>query len=441
MKRGKMSRSFVYTPEHWESEVKRYLFARLDSLWKNLPGNENEILDFLQALTLSPNDIEWLALLYHISRTEGAQQFLVEEAPGKLSSLTRARESRLLRDRKPRGRILWERTIIERRWRRDNQVFVLDCPSKTPNTPENMLLKLYVEEVFNKARSYRGRETEDIRLLSEILVSCEEMLSSTYLKNITTTTEATARMIAQTSRNRRKLYARLHELWVEYEKAILQRDLKAIKEMLAVGWLAPLLKRNTDYLFELFVLVSVINSVEEFVFSRSALTKKSRFGLVRRDGSRLVAIIEGDNWVGEVSFNRSPENLFDVGVTGSLYKTLLNLYNGLSGTSRRPDVAVRIKVRENSKEIRLIVEVKNTEPESSYSSDSLYKAIGYLKDFESIWKMNDQKPKIVLTFPYGISPQYVNAEDWLNQDIAIISGDISTWFLRILNKITVNILR
>lgn len=430
-----MRGSFEYTPEHWESEIKRYFFARLDSLWKDLPGNENEILDFLQALTLSSDDIEWLALLYHLQRTEGAQQFLVEELPEKLSSLTRDRESRQLRDRKPRGRILWERTTIERKYRRNHQLFVLDYPSKTPNTPENMLIKLYIEEVAKKARLYRGRATNDVKLLSEVLASCEEMLFSTYIKDVTTTAEATARMLARASRNRRKIYARLYELWVEYERVVLQRDLEALKQMLAIGWLAPLVGKNTDQLFELFVLVSVINSVEEFVFSRSSLTKKSSYGLVRRDGSRLVAVIEGDNWIGEVGFNRSPENVFDADEAGSIYRTLINLYKGLSGTSRRPDVAVRIKCRGNSDEIRLIIEAKNTDPESNYGSDSVYKALGYLKDFQSIWQRTDHKPKIVLAFPYGIFPQDAMNEEWLNQDIAIISGDISTWFLKILDRL------
>lgn len=431
-----MRGSFPYSPQHWESEVKRYLFARIDSLWKDLPENENQILEFLQALTLSSDDLEWLALFYHLLRAEGAKQFLIEELPEQLSSLSRSRESRKLRDIKPRGRILWEKTIVERKCRRNYNSFVLDCPAKTPNTPENMLLKLYIKEVAKKAKLFRGRTTtEDERLFFEVLVTCEEMLLSTYMKDVTNATEATARMLTRASRERRRIYARLHELWVEYEKTVINRDLEALKQMLAVGWLAPLVDKDTDQLFELFVLISVINSVEEFVFSNSSVTKKSSFGLVRRDGSRLVAVIEGDDLIGEVGYNRSPENLFDVNEGGSLYRTILNIYNGLSGASRRPDISVKIKYRGGSSDIRLIVEVKNTDPLSSYGSDSIYKSLGYLKDFESIWQKSDQKPKIVLAFPYGTFPQDINKEDWLNQDIAIISGDISSWFFRILNDI------
>ena len=50
------------------------------------------------------------------------------------------------------------------------------------------------------------------------------------------------------------------------------------------------------------------------------------------------------------------------------------------------------------------VEVKKT-ADSSYISDSVYKALGYLSDFRTIWAGIPSNPKIVVLFPEAIAPK------------------------------------
>jgi hypothetical protein len=416
---------------YWESEVKKFLYARLDSIWEETPGNAQAIGTFLESLGCDEQELEWLALLHHLLRAMGAKEFLLDELPSMLPLLSRQRETQRVVDKKPRGRILWGDTFVYRLSRCSPQDFVVQYPSRTPDTPENRLLKHYVRTIADKAKSTMGA-SRGTALVSEILSSCEEMLSSRYLSDIEDIGEVTSLMLQRTARDRRIIYAQLYDLWTEYDKAVLNRDIDVIKDLLSKGWLSP---QDEDSLFELYVLISVINALEDFVEKRATLDS-IKFGLVRPGKTRTVAVINGASVVANVGFDESPMHIFvdfKTNAERSIYKQMVDIYGDLRGAMRRPDVTVGINYGGNP-EVRLIVEIKNTPPRSSYASESVYKAIGYLKDFEAVWS-TDQKPKVILAVPKGFAVSADVQSDWLAQDIVIISGDIRTACLEILEHL------
>lgn len=424
---------YRYDVRDWEDRITRYLFARIDSIWGTIPSNEEAIDDFLAALTLSEIDLEWLALLYHILQPDGAYEYINYELSEYLSSLSRSSEGLTMRERAPRGRIRWDKTLMERYRRASSQWFVFSRYSKTMNSPENMLLKLYILEIHSKIIDL-FEKNKDVGWVADTLSACEELLASTYLKDVDVPTEASKRMLDCANRNRKYVYQRLVALWEQYERAIYKKDVEAIKEFVSVGWIGPLAKGDLDKLFELYVLVNTLEAVEEFVFQQSERRDVS-YGLVRPGGSHIVASFEGDRWVARIAFNRNPERLFgDIQGLG-LYKQIIDMYEGLSAKERRPDISIHITSLGDAPEIKLIVEVKNTAARSPYANDSIYKAIGYLTDFNHVWGGVQQLPKIVLAFPSGIHPVEESTDSWLENDIVVISDNIDARISEILEHI------
>lgn len=95
---------------------------------------------------------------------------------------------------------------------------------------------------------------------------------------------------------------------------------------------------------------------------------------------------------------------------------MISAHEGIGGQERRPDIIVRFSTP--FAERRLFVEVKETE-DRVYMRDSVYKVLGYLRDFAGIWEnFTNQKPKAILFFPTGVHPYSA-----VETDMMIISSD------------------
>ena len=187
--------------------------------------------------------------------------------------------------------------------------------------------------------------------------------------------------------------------------------------MISDGFLAP---RTPDELFELFVLIQTLKSMETVLSAHGPL--RVTYGLVR-SGGHAIALMEAADFSVEVWFDHSPGEAFSAFFDEAQYryKEVLDCYEGLSGTARRPDILVSVVRNNVAKPIFVLIEAKCTAATSEYGRESLYKVLAYTKDFEDLWE-SSQTPKAILAFPAGVEP--TDPDAWLRNDVAIVSNNI-----------------
>lgn len=433
-----MGVEFSYDHEYWLNQSKKYLFARLDSVWiASYPGPGN-LLEFIAMLSAaSGQDLAWIAYLHHLTRANGAFDYITQELPDSMRQLSRAGQPSVNRDsRCPRGKVMWSRTIREQAVRADPGHFVASSMNRTHDLPENRLLKSYLHQMARPRSPIRQDVPETPRTgdrLAATVAGASDILRSSYLTELPLPPSVTPVMLARAARSKKCLYWRLCELWQEFEAAVEMGDLAAVKSLLEQGWLAPRGKENTDSLFELYVLLCAIEAIERVCMPPG--TKGSvQYRVVRPGGSDSIAVFHGPEWIGEVCFDRAPDDSFSGVSPGSLYRSILSEYSGAKSSSRRPDLVIRLRRTGASDHgLCLLVEAKNTPADSEYMSDSVYKVLGYLKDYEALWSHSAQRPKAVLAIPDGIRPRYESR--WLDHDVALISGDIEAALRQILEHV------
>ncbi|OMD42786.1 hypothetical protein BSK56_24905 [Paenibacillus borealis] len=433
-----MANTFKYNSEYWCDEVKKYIFARLDSLWSEENGINNDLLDgFIKSiLQTSGDDLKWLAAIYHINRSGGALDYILNIVPEYMNTLSWRNETFTTKSKTMRGQVLWSHTYLQRLTTKDTSTFIIQDNSKSIDSNENRLLLFYLNQLANiNVPTYWSLSKTDNRIGDKLVVliqTAKKILQSTYLREVTLVSSVSGRMISQASRNRSPLYSKLANLYLEYEAIMERPTLEMLKSLFEHGWIQPKVEEHTDDLFELFVLLSTLNTVED-IMSNQNLDFKIEYNLIRPGGSHIVARVRSEKMDIQIMYDRSPEKLFGTSEINSLYKRILGMYDGVTGSARRPDILLKINDIQNSRESRLLIEVKNTEAGSSYANESIYKALGYLKDYDGFWKA-EQQPKIVLTYPYGIKAKSEIDSEWLEQDLVLISGDLKIKLKQIIQR-------
>jgi len=159
---------------------------------------------------------------------------------------------------------------------------------------------------------------------------------------------------------------------------------------LEFGWLVP---ATADALFETFVATAVVEALHGARTWDSFKLSPLGFGprLLEATGSGVRAT---------VSFDVSPGRAVERTVHGD-YRWIFETYEGLDLAARRPDLTLHV---EGSHEVAILFEVKATDANSQYGRDSIYKCLGYLKDFHELWNGHD--PRVVLIFATGVSSAY-----------------------------------
>jgi hypothetical protein len=188
---------------------------------------------------------------------------------------------------------------------------------------------------------------------------------------------------------RSNLYWQFRQVGRGWARARLASGGAALRETLLGGWLKP---ATDDALFETFL---VSRLVEALYHARDWDTFRiSPVGL----DTRLVEGTCGD-LVATISFDASPSKALGRPVKGH-YKWVFDTYDGLDLSARRPDITLQVRALN---EVVTFFEAKATDANSQYGRDSIYKCLGYLKDFEAIWE--DSSPCVVLCFASGVFSQ------------------------------------
>ncbi len=302
-----------------------------------------------------------------------------------------------------RGNPRWDRTILGRlSGALPIGKYVTRTAHRSFDLPENLLLRWLVEHLTATIRDI-GRRTSleglhpQLRLIS---TSCEEALRHHWMSDVPRAAILTPQMVTSAERHRRAEYRKAAEL-ARTRNSLSSRDpdqrWHAILMLLAVGWLEPI---SDDDLFELYSLVLVLDVLS----NELELGSPVEYGLLLRD-RRHVAMFETEAGSVRVFFDQSPATA--LGVQGH-YTVIRDAHTGITGAERRPDILVTFDPHDKAlPPQRIIVEVKKS-ADGRYLSDSIYKAFGYLYDFDALWA-TPIAPKIALVVPEGVSPKPANS--------------------------------
>jgi hypothetical protein len=187
-------------------------------------------------------------------------------------------------------------------------------------------------------------------------------------------------------RRRSRLYSefyRLASLWAETREASTG---EALRKALG-GWLVP---ATDDGLFETHVASIVVQALYDARAWESFELAPVGFS------GRLVKARYG-SLTATVSFDSSPSRALGRAIPGD-YRWIYETYDGLDLAARRPDVTLHVSA--GGDEAVVLFEAKATDANSPYGRDSIYKGLGYLKDFEDMW--GPENPRVVLVFASGV---------------------------------------
>jgi hypothetical protein len=313
-----------------------------------------------------------------------------------------------------RGNPRWDRTILGRM---SGSLpvgrYVTRTAHRSFDLPENLLLRWVVDHLSGTIRDIGHRTGRDglHPQLRTIATRCEDALRHYWMSDVPKTSLLTPAMIFAAERHRRPEYRRAAQI-ARTRSALSSRDTDfrwhAILMLLAVGWLEPI---DDDDLFELYSLVLVLDVLADEI----GLGSPVEYGLLLRDRRHVASFDTGAGSL-RVYFDQSPATA--LGMPGR-YTAVRDAHQGVFGVERRPDILLVFDpIDEQEKVRRLIVEVKKT-TDGRYLSDSIYKAFGYLYDFQSLWEAESPHPRIMLMVPEGVSRR----EGSLLQEVLVASAE------------------
>lgn len=319
-----------------------------------------------------------------------------------------------------RGNINWNQTIKTRLslGYNDKTLFVCSPPNKNYNLEENQLIKFLLKKIiflkehylpFANPSNYEfdfERIDEDKDWYTKVR-NCYEVsrrtLKKVYFDDIDDINKISNKHIKKTANHKNFLYSKVvFDVYRLYKKLFFEKDNKDILEELINQRIIT--SRDSNKLFELYVLIELVKNITinlhgepEYNLLYDKKGKKENIFKVSNEKDSIL-----------IYYQKTPEDLYK----NSMYLELCEGYS-IGHSVRAPDIILKY---ENSKKYRLI-EIKNTN-NPNYIRDSIYKVMGYLKDFEENSFLTEEYPVILVTFG-GINQKNVN---W-QEDIVICNKD------------------
>lgn len=317
--------------------------------------------------------------------------------------------------RELKGRVDWGRTV---RGRYSGKVprgtHVVARSEKSADVPENQLLKLFLKVVDQRLRElirhFKGGQLP--RSFEILQRETSQALQSAYLTDVTSISVADARMHAKARSRKNKAYGDLSRLQEQLWSIVQQSEWGAIANLLRRGWLAPI---DHDRLFELYTLILTLDVLEREL----GMGEPVRYGLIQSRRKEVAQFeITDQQLTARVYFNQAPAKIFSI---NSEYIDIFRHYDGVSqGKERRPDIAIQFSKATDNYQRNILIEVKETDS-GPYQRDSIYKALGYLYDFRTLWKSAQaQKPKAIMVFPEEVRLKPSASPD---AELALVSAE------------------
>ena len=237
----------------------------------------------------------------------------------------------------------------------------------------------------------------------------ERLLRAEPLRHVAPNPRWAEHEVAPSLLSRSPFYRTLWSYARAWREAAWTRDARAIRAQIGNGWLVA---EDDDQLFELFVLSRLVEVVyrmgpwEEFSIRPS--TVKSEAILEAKQEDTTITI----------RYDRAPR------VKGA-YSWLFSRYQELDVAMRRPDLQLTV-ASQGSTPRTCLIEVKATTPDSQYGRDSVYKVLGYLKDYEALWEHESaiRYPRAVVVFATNVTPKVGRAERVTGDEVLISSHSL-----------------
>jgi len=375
---------FITHPTHGG----RYLFVRGESQYSELHDEGASLPTVLKGLEKTTLDAKLLVSL-HFLNAPAVQTFIRVHARALARvALHTSVRSRTVSAGGIRGKVNWPRTILENQTSATAEPrYHLDVPRRTSDLPENRLLKLFLSDVSRLVATCRlyvpsGQVGESLQATSD---HTKVALREPHIRDLVIGRQSTTLMRQRARRNRDTRYHILAALQYELEQIGRYGRREAVLSLLRRGWFEPI---QDDDIFELYLLVTILDVIEKELGAGAPV----QYGLVRAHRSAVAEFAMSGKRI-KIYFDQGPSAYSQA---SSEYLRVARAY-GLSVAERRPDLAVIVEGAKRN--ALLFVEAKKTS-DDRYERDSVYKALGYLRDFATSWESApDNVPRVVVAYP------------------------------------------
>lgn len=275
-----------------------------------------------------------------------------------------------------RGKINWSQTIKERLSRGfdDKALFVCQPSLKYYDLEENQLLKFLLKKIIFLKDNYldfvslSNFNIEDIdsandwyEIVSNNYKMSVKILNKVYFDEIETIEHIKSKHIRKCYKNRNTFYHIIANAYQLYERLFIENDLNTLKELIETRLIKVV---NPDKLYEIYIFFNLFKDLKDV-----------NYRVLHSKGDYSTNFII-DNVKVTIHYQFTPNTLNNV----SEYKKILKNYE-ITAHTRSPDIIIEFE--KECKSYYRIIEVKNSS-KTSYIRNSLYKVMGYYKDFEGI---------------------------------------------------------
>lgn len=306
-----------------------------------------------------------------------------------------------------KGSINWNLTIKERLSTSSlsNPLFVCNPTKKDYDLPENIILKHLLSKLYEMT-SYILRRVNDVKeqksWIHVLKYSAEEInstLNSPYIKLISNVVKIDNRLLQHLKETKKSHYKLLFNCYTLYKKVFIKKD-KEYQESILLE--RALINLEDDKLYEIYILFKLYRQLDTYTKDKSF----KLLGTTKTNSS--ICIYKFKTGVLEIRFQTLPE----ITQANCKYVSIVNNArpsDERSQSPRCPDIFLSWKPISEERFHNIFIELKHSS-EKDYFGESVYKAFGYIYDFNTT--LSDSL-KGILIFDSGIIPVKTQ-EFWLS---------------------------
>ncbi|MBZ2165895.1 hypothetical protein [Methanobacterium spitsbergense] len=347
---------------------------------------------------------------------------LVNILPQLMRNLSHSTQKEVIRSQGIiKGRIDWNLTYKERYGSgyNDKSIFMCKPASRMYDLPENQILKYILTNIAEIAETFqfiKPEENIEIEYLKDnwqddIIGSnhtIKKALNNIYIQNLTKTKRIKPRDLQRLRTHRNRIYRNeILKCYELYDKIFHNNQLETIKSLIGNQLLKP---TKEEDLYEIYALFHIIDQLG----TKQKNTPNSTLDInliMAHQKKPYTAQYQDPETTIKIYYQQIPCPL----AQNSQYKDILKKYS-LNVRSRLPDIILEIE--QKNKIQYKIIEIKLTE-RREYIVDSMYKLLGYLKDFEKCIN-NSNNPKGILIIWNGIKTETI--ETYEEEEILILNN-------------------
>jgi len=310
-----------------------------------------------------------------------------------------------------RGHIDWNLTLKRRMISgfSNPTIFMTHAPIKTYDIPEMQALKFLITQVNRlcmevlefspgelQIQSYDANDKKWKNDINKMYNLTSTFLKNSYMRTVSIPNKVTDQILQRVRCSRCNEFKSVYDGLRLYRNLFIREDQEALKTCIEQGVLKPL---NRDTLYEIYILLLTIMSLEKNGW------KQDYIRLIGY-GKGAIAQYKYVNVSVKIYYQTLPSSF----IINSVYKDLMEKYS-INASLRRPDMVLEFDFYNHDFKL---IEIKRTQ-DKRYIVDSVYKVLGYLKDFEDCFKSG--------RLPYAILVIWddVGGEENVN-DIMVIRG-------------------